>query len=126
MKTSIICAALVAALSSSADVVRTDMPPSIDGRLDDACWAAAEWNGPFVRLANSVKDRTVRAQTRFAMLADAKTLYVAVKCDEPDMAALKARNPSALYTCERMTETHLRKHSLSASSFGRYFSKPLK
>ena len=77
-----------------------DVPPSIDGRLDDACWAAAEWNGPFIRLANSVKDRTVKAQTSFAIMHDAKTLYVAVKCDEPDMAALKARRLSALYTCD--------------------------
>ncbi|MBQ2632004.1 MAG: hypothetical protein IJG13_20195, partial [Kiritimatiellae bacterium] len=50
----------------------------------------------------SVKDRAVGAQTRFAILCDAKTLYVAVKCDEPDMAALKARNPSALYTCDQV------------------------
>ena len=63
MKTAMIFAAFAAALSSYADVVRTDVPPAIDGKLDDACWSAAEWNGPFVRLANSVKDRTVRAQT---------------------------------------------------------------
>ena len=97
-----IFAAFAAALSSYADVVRTDVPPAIDGRLDDACWAAAEWNGPFVRLANSVKDRTVGAQTSFAVLADSKTLYVAVKCDEPDMAALKAMQPSALYICDQI------------------------
>ena len=75
--------ALVFAAGSAlaAEVGSVATPPKIDGRLDDACWAAAEWNGSFVRLANSVKDRTVGAQTRFAVLADAKTLYVAVKCD---------------------------------------------
>ena len=102
----------VLAVAASAALYAADMPAvgrladdaaiSVDGRLDESAWAAAEWNGQFVRLANSVKDRAVGAQTRFAILCDAKTLYVAVKCDEPDMAALKARNPSALYTCDQV------------------------
>ena len=37
--------------------------PKIDGRLDENCWTVAEWNGGFSRLANSVKDRSVGAQT---------------------------------------------------------------
>ncbi|MBQ2631049.1 MAG: hypothetical protein IJG13_15350 [Kiritimatiellae bacterium] len=63
----------VLAVAANAALAATDMPAvgrladgaaiSVDGRLDESAWAAAEWNGPFVRLANSVKDRTVRAQT---------------------------------------------------------------
>ena len=69
----------------------------VDGILDESCWVSATWNGPFQRLANEVKDRSVAAQTKFAMLADARTLYIAVKCYEPDMDALRARTPGALY-----------------------------
>ena len=76
--------------------------PKIDGRLDEKCWTVAEWNGGFSRLANSVKDRSVGAQTRFAFLADDRTLYVAVKCDEPNMDSLKATPPRAIYTCDEV------------------------
>ena len=76
--------------------------PKIDGRLDDECWATAKWNGGFSRLANSVKDRDVVAQTRFAFLADARTLYVAVKCDEPNMDSLKAAPPRTIYICDEV------------------------
>ena len=69
----------------------------VDGILDESCWASATWNGPFQRLANEVKDRSVAAQTKFAMLADARTLYIAAKCTEPDMDALRAHSPGALY-----------------------------
>lgn len=76
--------------------------PKIDGRLDEKCWTVAEWNGGFSRLANSVKDRSVGAQTSFAVLADARTLYVAIKCDEPNMNSLKETPPRAIYTCDEV------------------------
>lgn len=75
---------------------------SVDGRLDESAWTEASWNGPFAKLAHEVKNRDVRAQTSFAVLSDDRVLYVAVKCNEPDMAALKALPPRALYACDQV------------------------
>lgn len=100
------------AIVASATLMAAEMPSvgrlgrgetvEIDGRIDESCWATATWNGQFVRPASILKDRTVKEQTRFAMVADMRTLYVAVKCDEPDMAALRSRMPGALYTCDEI------------------------
>ena len=43
-----ICAALATALcTANADVKRASEKMTIDGRLDEPCWAAADWNGGF-------------------------------------------------------------------------------
>ena len=102
MKRSLLALLASVATTSFGEVKMTGEKPVVDGRLDDSCWAEATWNGGFVRLANSVKDRSVRAQTSFAIVADARTLYVVVRCDEPDMPALKARPPSAPYICDEI------------------------
>jgi hypothetical protein len=62
--------------------------PAIDGQLDDAAWAAVEWQGgQFTELNRP--DRVVDVQTRFKILHDAENLYIAVKLDEPKMASLR-------------------------------------
>lgn len=90
------------ALAANADVTCASDKMTIDGRLDEPCWAKAEWNGGFVKLANRVKDREVDAQTSFAILADSSAVYVAIKCDEREMADLKARPASGLYNCDNV------------------------
>lgn len=85
-----------------AGVTKTETAPVVDGRLDESCWSKAEWNGGFVKLANRVKDREVDAQTSFAILADSRAVYVAIKCDEREMADLKARPASGLYNCDNV------------------------
>ena len=89
-------------LARGAGVTKTETAPVVDGRLDEACWAAAEWNGGFVKLANRVIDREVEAQTSFAVLADSRAVYVAIKCYEREMAALKARPAGSLYGCDNV------------------------
>lgn len=83
-------------------VTRVSDGISVDGRLAEPCWAAAEWNGGFVRPASSVKDRAVTAQTSFAIVSDERTLYVAIKCDEPDMTAMKSRQHGPLHACNQV------------------------
>ena len=75
---------------------------AVDGKLNEASWANAVWNGEFSRLANSTLDKTVTAQTSFAMAADDETLYVAIKCDEPDMASMKTRKHGVLHACNQV------------------------
>ena len=42
---------LAADMPLSADVVRVEKAPDVDGKLDDAAWAVAKWEGGFRRLA---------------------------------------------------------------------------
>jgi hypothetical protein len=63
----------------------------IDGKLDEAAWSAATPDGPFGWLKNAAKPGDP-AQTEFRILADADAFYVGIRCDEPEMAKLKA-NP---------------------------------
>ncbi len=65
----------------SIPAVRTYNPPSIDGKLDDPCWADAPvvtdfWVDDYDRFA--VEQTTVR------ILYDDENLYLAYECEEPE------------------------------------------
>ncbi len=60
---------------------QTDLPPKIDGKLDDAVWQAAAQTGPFTMLASG---RPV-ADTRARLAYDGQWLYLALACDNPHM-----------------------------------------
>ena len=47
----------------SFEIYRTDSPPVIDGRLDDACWRDAEWTDDFEDIEGDAKPRP-RFRTR--------------------------------------------------------------
>jgi hypothetical protein len=72
--------------------------PQIDGHLDDACWAKAEWITDFQLFKNVVDDGQPRKATAFAIVQDGTSLYVGVKCAEPDMQALNARPDTGLWS----------------------------
>ena len=61
---------------------RTERPPVLDGKLDDAVWQRATLVSGFTLLNT---DKLVSPQTSFRLLWDDKYLYLAVKCDEPQM-----------------------------------------
>ena len=87
-----------------ADVTAVSAGPTVDGKLDEACWREATWNGDFslFESTKAVKGRVRKApvQTSFAIVSDAKTVYVGVRCPEPDMAALKAQPIASPWTCD--------------------------
>ena len=99
MKARLILFGVLAAVTSSvsADVLRVADPPAIDGRLDEAVWAAAVWESGFRRFANA-QDRTVAADTAFTVLADDGSLYIGVKCHEPDMKRLETPSESGIFS----------------------------
>ena len=68
--------------------VRTSVAPAIDGRLDDACWQRACRGASFVYLGRHARVEPDR-QTTFWLLHDAANLYVAVRCEEPNLDKLK-------------------------------------
>jgi len=65
----------------SMAVVRTDTPPIIDGKLDDACWSQANVTTDFTdyRLEQPAVE-----QTFVRVLYDDQNLYIAFECLEPD------------------------------------------
>ena len=61
---------------------RAEPAPVLDGKLDDAVWQRALSVSGFTVLNT---DKLVSPQTSFRLLWDDKYLYLAVKCDEPQM-----------------------------------------
>ncbi len=69
--------------------VRTDAPPTIDGRLDDAAWAGAMMSDRFVqRLPDWGRPGTERTTVR--VLYDADAMYVGVRAELTDPSILVA------------------------------------
>lgn len=56
-------------------------PPALDGKLDDACWAAAAVAGDFQRTDGK---GSARQQTVARVCYDARGLYLAFECDESE------------------------------------------
>ena len=94
MKGCMMLAAGFAAMTAMADVVTVKDKPVIDGKLDDACWASAQWEKGFHPIRGS-KFSNLEDDTEFAIVTDAKAVYVAFRCHESSMAKLKARPYSA-------------------------------
>lgn len=67
---------------------KTAIPPTLDGRLDDAVWQQAEWYTGFTLLGDV--ETPARAQTQFAVAFDNSSLYFGIKCQEPGMSELRA------------------------------------
>ena len=61
---------------------RTERPPVLDGKLDDAVWQRATLVSGFTLLNT---DKLVSPQTSFRLLWDDKYLYLGVQCDEPQI-----------------------------------------
>ncbi|MBN2781364.1 MAG: carbohydrate binding family 9 domain-containing protein, partial [Candidatus Marinimicrobia bacterium] len=74
---------LPAAEAQEYSAVRTNLPPQIDGRLDDACWASAPFSGEF-RMHKPYDDRPASFDTRFAIVYDNNSLYIAVFAEDPE------------------------------------------
>lgn len=87
----------IAALSAIADVGRVATVPEIDGDLSDAAWSKAEWKTGFRKFERE-KRRDVKADTAFAVIADDESLYIGIKCFEPDMERLKTAVDNGIFS----------------------------
>lgn len=66
---------------------RVTVPPVVDGRLDDACWAAAEPTDGFM----DFETHDAPTQPTFVRVCyDSENLYAAFECFEEDMAGISA------------------------------------
>jgi hypothetical protein len=71
-------------------------PPTIDGRLDDAVWAAAEWTDPFVDIEGDRKPKP-RFRTRVKMLWDDEALFIAAELEEPHVWGTLTKHDSVIF-----------------------------
>jgi len=58
--------------------IRTDTPPKIDGKLDDACWETGTWSGKFLQQMPTEGEAPTDA-TEMQILYDDKNIYVAFR-----------------------------------------------
>ena len=93
-QSSVLLLAGILVSSAFAAVKPLSAPLELDGRLDEQAWKDAAWEGPFVRMETRTTQK-VTAQTEFALLADAKNLYVGIRCFEPEMKKCFPKNRSA-------------------------------
>ena len=68
-------------------ISRTDQPPPIDGKLDDACWQDRKSIGPLLILGSQ---RAAPHQTQVRVCYDDQALYLAALCREPRMDRITA------------------------------------
>lgn len=74
--------------------LRAAVPPEIDGRLDEAVWARAEWSAPFGRIDDG---RPSGQETRIALLWDDRCLYAAYRAADRDVRGTATRHHEQVY-----------------------------
>ena len=67
-------------------ITKTAKAPVIDGKLTDACWAKQAPLTDFTR--NDVESTPAKKQTNGYICYDDKNLYIAARCEEPNVAGL--------------------------------------
>src|SRR5262245_4743795 len=75
---------------------RAAAPITIDGKLDDAAWAAAPWSDAFVDIEGDKKAKP-RHRTRMKMLWDDEALYIAAEIVEPHVWATLTKHDSVIF-----------------------------
>lgn len=71
---------------------RTQTPPKIDGKLDDACWQEADHTkSAFIQLGTKNANRR---QMVVYVLFDDEKLYLAYICEEPELKKIRMRKGS--------------------------------
>jgi hypothetical protein len=75
---------------------RAEVPPRIDGRLDDEVWQAVPWTDDFVDIEGDKKPKPL-FRTRVKMLWDDDYFYVGAELDEPHVWATLARRDTVIF-----------------------------
>jgi hypothetical protein len=101
--------ALIPMFAAGADGLSKDEPPPkgyvcyrakgpirVDGKLDEASWAAAPWTDEFVDIEGDVKPRP-RFATRAKMLWDDAYFYVAAELKEPHVWGTLTKHDSVIF-----------------------------
>ncbi len=76
---------------------KTPSPIVIDGKLDEAAWAQADWTDEFVDIEGEKRPLKPRYRTRAKMLWDDEYLYIAVYMEEPHVWAKLTERESIIF-----------------------------
>ncbi len=71
-------------------------PILVDGKLDEAAWAAAPWTADFVDIEGAAKPKP-RFRTRAKLLWDEDFLYIAAEMEEPHVWATLTQHDSVIF-----------------------------
>ncbi len=71
------------------EAVETDVPPKIDGKLDEPCWQKAAQTGDFIQF-EPLSGQPASQKTKIYLLYDQNRLYVGFECFKNDMNTLAA------------------------------------
>jgi hypothetical protein len=77
-------------------VYRAPSPLELDGRLDEASWAAAPWTESFVDIEGG-NHPLPRFRTRAKMLWDRGNFYIGAEMEEPDVWSTLTRRDSVIF-----------------------------
>ncbi|MCC6579194.1 MAG: hypothetical protein IT440_02045 [Phycisphaeraceae bacterium] len=91
----VVLAAMPAAAKETYPAIKADSPITLDGRLDEPAWNAAEKSSDFVWLASREKSRPVPA-TWFKVVHDDDAVYIGIYCGEPRMDKLVVNQSSVM------------------------------
>lgn len=75
---------------------RSEAAPTVDGRLDEAAWAAAPWTTDFIDIEGRSQPAP-RFRTRAKMLWDDNYFYVAARLEEPDLWATLTQRDTVIF-----------------------------
>jgi ketosteroid isomerase-like protein len=75
---------------------RASIPPTIDGRLDDAAWQSAPWTDDFVDIEGDRQPKP-RFRTRAKLLWDDQYFYVAAELEEPHVWGTLTKHDSIIF-----------------------------
>jgi hypothetical protein len=75
---------------------RASAPIVIDGRLDEATWAAAPWTDAFVDIEGDAKPKP-HFRTRAKMLWDAHYFYIAAELEEPHVWGTLTQHDAVIF-----------------------------
>jgi hypothetical protein len=78
------------------DCVRTLLPVTIDGRLDEEAWLSAPWSEDFTDILGAAGP-TPALRTRLKLLWDETCLYVGAELEEPHLWATLAERDAVIY-----------------------------
>ena len=81
-------------------VMQIAEPVKVDGHLDEVVWKDADWCSDMKRFEAHDNRGPIARKTEFAVLADAKTVYVGVRCFDPDLDRLKGDRDEDLWTTD--------------------------
>ena len=69
---------------------RTEHPPQLDGRPDEACWNIVEWSTDFVQW-EPAEGQPPTCETAFKILYDDQSLYIAYRCHDPEPQRIESQ-----------------------------------